>query len=189
MLPSFAPRCGIGARGYAPTPGEPEWQLTLHDPPPAPEAGLVLRWCALRLSSQPLLAGLKHCNRLEQVLARAEWDGDAADEGLLCNQDDHVVCATAANVFVLRDGCWLTPILDRCGVAGVCRGWAIEALDARPARIGRSEVESADAVFLCNAVRGILPVARLEQRAWAPHPATARAQQLLAAAHPAFRPS
>ena len=185
---------GAGGRGYAPAPSaEPEWQLSLHPLPIAPPNGAtVLRWCATRLAQQPLLAGLKHCNRLEQVLARAEWhsagavDRDA-DEGLMLDHDGNVVGATAANVFALRDGRWRTPMLDRCGVAGVCRGWAIPVLDAVEARLSPENVESADAVFLCNAVRGILPVARLGARAWPPsHPRIVQARRLLAAAHPAF---
>jgi 4-amino-4-deoxychorismate lyase len=184
---------GVGGRGYAPaSDADADWQLALHPLPPAEDSsGLVLRWCRLRLAHQPLLAGLKHCNRLEQVLARAEWrEADArergAHEGLLCDQAGHVVCATAANLFVLQGGRWRTPVLDACGVAGICRQWAIDALDAEQARLAPADVESADAVFLCNAVRGILPVARLGGRSWPPHPALARAMRLLAGAHPAF---
>ena len=184
---------GSGARGYAPAPdAEADWQLALHPLNAAAVSdGLVLRWCRLRLAHQPLLAGLKHCNRLEQVLARAEWrEADArervAHEGLLCDQAGHVVSAISANLFVLREGRWRTPVLVVCGVAGICRQWAIDALDAQQAPLAPADVESADAVFLCNAVRGILPVARLGDRSWLPHPAVARAMRLLAGAHPAF---
>lgn len=184
---------GAGGRGYAPSAeGESEWQLSLHPLPdrPSPQ-GLALRWCDTRLASQPLLAGLKHCNRLEQVLARGEWrqpgarDADA-DEGLMCDGDGNVVSAVAANLFALREGRWQTPLVDRCGVAGICRGWALQALDAVETRLARTDLATADAVFLCNAVRGILPVVRLGDLAWAPSAAIVRAQQQLAAAHPAF---
>ncbi|GAB3346047.1 aminodeoxychorismate lyase [Marilutibacter aestuarii] len=188
---------GRGGRGYAPpVPAVPAWQVSVHAlPPPAPPAGLVLRWCRTRLAAQPLLAGLKHCNRLEQVLARAEWDEDGIDpilvqEGLMQGIDGEVVCATAANLFVCRDGQWLTPGVERNGVAGTCRAWAIRALDARVARLQVADVETAESVFLCNAVRGILPVARLEARSWAPGtPSQRRVVDLrarLAAEHPAF---
>ena len=186
---------GDGARGYAPGPRGPcLWQLSRHPlPAAAPPDGLVLRWCALRLASQPALAGIKHCNRLEQVLARAEWDapgaiGSDADEGLMRDADGWVVGATAANVFAFADGRWRTPPVDRCGVAGVCRGWAIEALGALEAPLEPDGVAAADAVFLCNAVRGILPVARLGGHAWPPHAAVAEARRRLGAAHPAFAP-
>ncbi|GHA69896.1 aminodeoxychorismate lyase [Cognatilysobacter bugurensis] len=179
---------GSGGRGYMPpADAEPSWALSRHAlPAAAPTGGLVLRWCTLRLAVQPALASIKHCNRLEQVLARGEWSDPAVHEGLLTDADDHLVCATAANVFVLRDGRWQTPFVDRCGVAGVCRGWAIERLGAAEARLSRADVEQADAVFVCNAVRGILPVAQLGERTWPPHPQVRALRERLADEHPAF---
>ncbi|MCA1715101.1 MAG: aminotransferase class IV, partial [Gammaproteobacteria bacterium] len=109
-----------------------------------------------------------------------------AGEGLLCDTEDSVVSATTANLFVLRDGRWLTPILDRCGVAGVCRAWLLRELDVQQVRLSVEEVETADAVVLTNAVRGILTVARLGARAWSPHPAVEAVRQRLALAHPGF---
>lgn len=179
---------GSGGRGYASSnDAEPVWSLSRHPLPDAPPAdGIVLRWCALRLGIQPALAGIKHCNRLEQVLARAEWSGPDVHEGLLRDVDGRVVCATAANVFVLVAGRWHTPRVDRCGVAGVCRAWAIERLDAVETHLSKVDVERADAVFVCNAVRGILPVARLGDRAWPPHPQVRALRERLAAEHSAF---
>ena len=179
---------GSGGRGYAPPRDVPTvWLLSASALPPAPRAGgLVLRWCDLRLATQPALAGVKHCNRLEQVLARAEWRDAGIDEGLMRDADGHVVCATAANVFVLRDGRWWTPPVDRCGVAGVCRRWAVDALDATECRLTPEDVLSSQALVLCNAARGILPVARLGDHAWSPHPAVGEALRRLADAHPAF---
>ena len=142
--------------------------------------------CAGATYGCPALAGIKHCNRLEHVLARAEWGDPAIHGGLLCSAEGDVICATAANLFVLRDGRWTTPAVDRCGVAGVCRGWAIERLAAVETRFGIDDVETADAVFVCNAVRGILPVARLGGRSWPPHPQVQALRQRLAAEHPAF---
>jgi 4-amino-4-deoxychorismate lyase len=179
---------GSGGRGYAP-PREavPVWALSFHLLPPAPPSeGLALRWCDMRLSVQPALAGIKHCNRLEHVLARTEWDDPTIHEGLLCSTEGDVICATAANLFVLRDGRWITPAVDRCGVAGVARGWAMERLAAVETRLGVDDVETADAVFVCNAVRGILPVARLGVRSLPPHPQVQALRQRLAAEHPAF---
>lgn len=181
---------GGGARGYAPAAdAPPRWLLARHPLPAAPRAeGLRLHWCSVRLAAQPLLAGIKHCNRLEQVLARAECAAAGADEGLVRDADGAVVSATSANLFVLRQGRWQTPPLDRCGVAGTCREHLLAPLDARETRLGPAEVESADVVFLCNAVRGILPVASLGARDWAPHPAVAAARRALAHLHPGFAP-
>lgn len=184
---------GAGGRGYAPGDATvPTWVLSKHAAPPAsPREGLMLRWCETRLALQPALAGLKHCNRLEQVLARAEWSERAAaeeraDEGLMRSTEGDVVCATAANLFTLIGGRWKTPLTDRCGVEGICRGWAMTALAAEESRLSVADVEVADAVFLCNAVRGILPVTRLGARNWSPHPQVAALQHRLGADHPAF---
>jgi 4-amino-4-deoxychorismate lyase len=179
---------GPGARGYGVDPGaQPVW-LAQRSAVPATRESIAVRWCATRLAVQPALAGIKHCNRLEQVLARSEWhrDGAGFDEGLMQDTDGFVVCATAANLFVLRDSVWLTPPVDRCGVRGVCREWLLDASDAREERMERADVEHAEAILLCNAVRGILEVGRLGDQARAPHPRIARLRECLAAAHPAF---
>ncbi len=183
---------GSGGRGYAPTDTSVNWMLSPHPLPITRSRDrLSLRWCATRLAIQPALAGIKHCNRLEQVLARAEWNDPAtadteADEGLMRSSEGDVVCAIAANLFVLRDGRWLTPKIDRCGVEGICRSQLLALLEAHEARLSVADVETADAVFLCNAVRGILGVARLGERTWPSHPAVAQARRLLARIHPGF---
>ena len=178
---------GAGGRGYAPAGGgKPAWSLSVH-PLPAPfPAAITLRWCALRLAVQPALAGIKHCNRLEQVLARAEWSDTSIHEGLVCDLSGRLVSATAANVFLLQGQRWRTPDVGASGVAGVCRGWAIARLEASIEQIEPGEVEQADAVFVCNAVRGILPVARLGAREWSMHPQVAALQRRLAGEHPGF---
>lgn len=183
---------GIGTRGYGPSPSQPTWIVSRHPVPKHVEA-ITLRWCHLRLAEQPALAGIKHCNRLEQVLARAEWlhlppDEMYADDGLMLDSQGHVVGATAGNVFALRNGHWVTPPLDRCGVRGVCREWMLAEPGAAEARLAPSDIRSADAIFVCNAVRGILPVARLGDRTWSPHPQVARLRARLAEANPAFAP-
>ena len=184
---------GAGGRGYAPTPNaEPTWQLSTHPlPTPPRRGGLYLRWCETRLAIQPALAGIKHCNRLEQVLARAEWQAAGAeerdaDDGLMCSMEGDVVSATAANLFVLHGGLWRTPLLDRCGVAGVCRQWLLDNERIEQVRLSVADVETADAIVLTNAVRGILPVARLGTRRWRRHPAVLEWQRRLAQAHPGF---
>lgn len=186
---------GSGGRGYAPAEdATPTWIVSAHPlPPAAAAAGLAVRWCETRLAVQPLLAGMKHCNRLEQVLARAEWNDPSAQdreaiEGLMLSTEGDVVCATAANLFVLSDDRWWTPPIDRCGVAGVCRAWALRELQAAESRMVVTDIEQADAIFLCNAVRGILPVAKLGGREWAPHPWVEAARERLAVAHPGFAP-
>ncbi len=181
---------GAGGRGYAPPETvEPTLALSLHAAPAAHAPPLTLRWCDTRLSIQPALAGLKHLNRLEQVLARAEWRDPAIHEGLMLDADGLLGCATAANVFALRDGRWLTPPVHRRGVAGVARAWLLaNEPSAAQGELTPDDVHSADALFLCNAVRGILPVGQLGDTRWAPHPALAALQRRLGRSEPAFDP-
>ncbi|MFL6592884.1 MAG: aminodeoxychorismate lyase [Luteimonas sp.] len=179
-------RGGVG-RGYAPSePAAPQWMLSRHALPDVASSALSATWCETRLSIQPALAGIKHCNRLEQVLARAECSEADTDEGLMQDTEGTVVSATAANLFVLHDGRWYTPPVDRCGVAGVCRGYLLDVLGATQVRLSVEQVEQAGAVFLSNAVRGILQLARIGTRTWEPNPAIVDASRRLAARHPGF---
>jgi 4-amino-4-deoxychorismate lyase len=179
---------GGGGRGYAP-PAEPSPTVVLsHHAAPAPVTrGLQLRWARTTLAIQPALAGIKHCNRLEQVLARAEPQDAEFDEALMCDGEDRVVCATAANLFALFGSRWLTPSVERCGVAGIARGWILANVPgAAVADLNAAEISRADALVLCNSVRGILPVRRLGMREWPRDDAVAPLRAQLADAQPAF---
>ncbi len=159
---------GVGARGYRPSGEEqPTRVLSLHPPPSPPPRGARVRLCATRLGSNPALAGLKTLNRLESVLARAEWRDLRVWEGLMCDAAGYWVCGTSSNLF-LREGPLLrTPRLDRCGVAGVMRRWIVGeaaklALTVREQRLRLAHFDRAEEMFLSNAVAGVVSVARLE---------------------------
>ncbi len=175
---------GVGGRGYAPPmQSEPTWVLSLHEAP-LPMQAVDAVWCSTTYAEQPALAGIKHCNRLEQVLARREVVAADADEGLMCDAAGNVVSATSANLFVHDGVGWRTPRVDRSGVAGICRDWLLRQVPVRETVLDRDSVERSSAIFLCNAVRGILPVRRLGAREW---PASAEIRTLqcqLADAHP-----
>ncbi|PJK14315.1 aminodeoxychorismate lyase [Lysobacteraceae bacterium NML07-0707] len=177
-----------GGRGYAaPDEGEPLWMLSVH-PLPAPQAPLRLVWCDTQLGLQPQLAGLKHGNRLEQILARREVQQQGADEGLVCDSQGHVISATSANLFILEDGQWHTPALQSAGVAGICREHLLDISDAAIKQLTRDDVKNAEAVFICNALRGIQPVRQLGAQIWPQiHPAIATLQTRLASTHPGLR--
>ena len=178
---------GDGPRGYAPGDAAPRRVLVLAPAPARLQAPLALDWATLALSIQPRLAGLKHLNRLEQVLAAQECSARGLDELLLCDQDGAVASAISANLFVVRAGALLTPLLDRCGVAGTCRAWLLAGhAEARVVRLARTDVEDADELFLCNSVRGILPVGRLGDRVLATGPATRALMRRLASEHPSL---
>lgn len=165
---------GTGARGYrAPEGLEPTRIVTVHPwpawPSAYPERGLVVRWCALRLAEQPLLAGVKHLNRLEQVLASREWSDPAIDEGLLCDQQGWLIGGTRSNVFFVRDATLCTPRLTRCGVEGTVRAVVLDAardlgLEVAEADFRPADLADAQEVFLTNAVLGVAPVRRIGDR-------------------------
>jgi len=179
---------GSGGRGYSPPENpDPRIILSIHPAPEIVGDQITLRWCETRLAQQPLLAGIKHLNRLEQVLARNEWQDTSIFDGLMCDQDGNVVCATAANVFVKLGGQWLTPRIDRAGIAGIARAWVIKQWPhVREARFSRPEAEQAEAVFICNAVRGILGVSRLGESGFSTDGEIGELQSRLAKEQPAF---
>jgi len=178
---------GSGGRGYrAPEAPLPTVIVSSHPAPPAAEP-VTLRWCQTALAIQPLLAGIKHLNRLEQVLARAEWSDPQIADGIMCDTEDRVICATSANIFAHIGGRWLTPGVERCGIAGIARAWVLANVPgAAEADLSSAEISHSDALFLCNAVRGILPVRRLGLREWPEHEAVAKLRRQLADAQPAF---
>lgn len=164
---------GSGQRGYAP-PATPEplrvvsaasataWPADWY------HHGIAMHLCRTRLAIQPALAGLKHLNRLEQVLARREWTDPTVAEGLMLDLEDRVVCATSANVFAVFGEQLRTPPVTRCGVAGTARAeWLARHPDTIVADMSLTDLYAADAVFLTNAVRGIMPVRQLADHVWA----------------------
>jgi 4-amino-4-deoxychorismate lyase len=125
--------------------------------------GIVVHVCETRLARNPTLAGIKHLNRLEQVLACAEWDDPAIAEGLMLATDDRVIGATAANIFLVRHGRLHTPEIRDCGVAGVMRQQVLDLaktleLGVSVGDFGLPELRAADEIFLTNALAGIRPV-------------------------------
>ena len=184
------------ARGYAPPPRAAGERFVLFYPQavdsPLPDSlaraadGIAARLCRQRLSEQPVLAGIKHLNRLEQVLARAEWSDAAVAEGLMLDTAGRLVEGTMSNVFLVRDGRALTPRLHRCGVAGVIREVILRRLSARCVPVEESDLTledlyAADEVFLTNSLIGIWPVQKIECVHKAVGPVTRAFQTALAA--------
>lgn len=174
---------GTGERGYR-SPRRPEpmriviglpWPAL---PPAAWTSGVRVGWCRTRLGRNPTLAGIKHLNRLEQVLARAEWDDERMAESLMMDDRDRAICGTQTNLFALIGGRWTTPVLDQCGVAGVMRRafmtWAAERGDPAIERaLPAADIADATAMLLTNAVIGAWPVSELAGRALAVDPRAA----------------
>ncbi len=180
---------GVGSRGYAPPTGEKSTRILTTSEVPIfdPDlfsSGVVLHICRLKLGYQPLLAGIKHLNRLENVLAAGECQEVGAPEGLLEDEEGFVISGTRSNIFVLRDGTLYTPDLSRCGVAGVQRdrvmAWASENGHAcQIARIRMDEMQAAEEIFLVNSVFGLWPVRELPGYQHTAHPVAWKIQQWL----------
>lgn len=167
---------GDGARGYAiPAQSTPTRIVSASPLPEYPrlfgEQGVRVHLCRIRLAPQPSLAGIKHLNRLENVLARSEWSDPGIVEGLMCDVDDNVISGTMSNLFVFRAGTLFTPQLAHCGVSGVMRDLVIElarehAIPLEITAIGIDELLAAGELFLVNSVIGLWPVAALDRKVW-----------------------
>lgn len=165
---------GVGPRGYRPPRDPSPVRIVSGSDWPARDPacwtrGVRLRWCGTRLGRNPRLAGINHLNRLEQVLARAEWDDEEVAEGLMMDDGGNVIGATQANLFVVAGGRLVTPSLDACGVAGVMRrafcSWAAERGEAvAELAVNAAEIERADGLILTNSLIGAWPVRELDGR-------------------------
>ncbi|OOV95489.1 aminodeoxychorismate lyase [Pseudomonas sp. MF4836] len=177
---------GDSLRGYAADPAAQARRILQGSPPatyPATHAeqGIRLFPCATRLSEQPLLAGLKHLNRLEQVLARSEWRDAEHAEGLMCDTGGRLIEGVFSNLFLVAEGRLLTPDLSRCGVAGVMRAEIVFQAESlgipvEIADIGLDRLRQADEVFVCNSVYGIWPVRACADLSWSVGPLTRKLQ-------------
>jgi 4-amino-4-deoxychorismate lyase len=178
------------ARGYGSAGREKATRITLrytwpHENPTWLQDGVQVRTAALRLGENPALAGLKHCNRLEQVLARNEWSDPGISEALLFSSSGRLVSGTMSNVFIVQGAHLRTPRLDLCGVAGVMRRVVLReagraGIAAEECVSGAEDLATADELFLTNARIGIWPVRALDGRIMSPGPITRRLQQVMA---------
>lgn len=180
-------------RGYAVSGREQATRLAIRYPwlvedPVLQRQGVSVRMAAMRLGENPALAGLKHCNRLEQILARSEPRAAAGAEALMLSRSGNLISGTMTNVFLV-DGPsesprLRTPAIDLCGVAGVMRRVVLReaaraGIEATECALWPADLAAATEVFLTNARLGLWPVARVEERTLTPGPVTRRLQSLL----------
>jgi len=181
---------GSGPRGYMPPATTmPRVIIVTHAragesyaklPAPARLALANIRW-----GCQPALAGIKHLNRLEQVMAAIECKSADADEMLMLDQEGSVISVSAGNLFIIDGDKLNTPRLDHCGVRGTRRRLILEqlapalGLRAGEAALTVEHVESADEVFYCNALVGVRPVSSFAGRSWASHEVSAALHKLM----------
>jgi len=182
---------GDSQRGYAPVADAVPRRILQGGPLPSypvehAEHGVRLFPCQTRLGEQPLLAGLKHLNRLEQVLARAEWQDAEHAEGLMLDMSERVIEGVFSNLFIVSNGLLLTADLKRCGVAGVMRAEILAQAEAlgvpvAVADINVEQLRQADEVFVCNSVYGIWPVRECAAMSWSVGPLTRKLQGIVRA--------
>jgi 4-amino-4-deoxychorismate lyase len=180
---------GVSTRGYAPSaPSEATRILSITQATPYPadyaKQGVRMHVCKVRLGHQFLLAGIKHLNRLENVLAASEWQDKDMPEGLLSDISGNVICGTRSNLFMLHGNILYTPSLSRCGVAGVQRDrvmdWAKQhGVTCNVADFRMEELAVADEIFLVNSVFGLWPVRELAEYRRTLHPMAWKIQEWL----------
>ncbi|MCF6236257.1 MAG: aminodeoxychorismate lyase [Gammaproteobacteria bacterium] len=159
---------GVGGRGYHSPETPSVTRILLHYPWPSFsdsywQEGVHVELCKTGLGSNPVLAGIKHLNRLEQVMASREWCEPEVQEGLMLDQQGNVIEGTRTNLFVVKNNQLITPDLSMCGVEGVMRGAIINiakksGLQVHVAAVSQEVLKKADELFLCNSIIGIWPV-------------------------------
>ena len=162
---------GYATRGYSPA-ANPQLSriLSYSSAPTYPDSysrdGVSVHLCKLRLGHQPRLAGIKHLNRLENVMAAAEWNDDKIAEGIMLDNENYIIEGTRSNLFLVRNGKLYTPDLSRCGVAGLQRDRVIvyarqQRIVCKITELTMDDLVSADEIFLVNSVIGLWPVREL----------------------------
>lgn len=162
---------GEQSRGYKPIKGAPATRiLSLHSWPnysaDSFNNGLNVGLSDVVLSEQLALAKIKHGNRLEQVLAAANLQ-DCYDDAFMLNQAGELISATKGNVFIKCADQWLTPIIDKSGIAGITRDAIIQwfagnNIACKESRINYNTLltdsSSLQNAFICNSILGLAPV-------------------------------
>jgi len=189
ILKLIVTRGSATARGYGPQGDELGRSILLQYPwtaedPSLWEEGIAVRTALGRLGENPALAGLKHLNRLEQVLIRAEWTDPAIREALVFSRSGWLVSGTMSNVFLVRDDQLMTPAITTAGIRGVMRRVVMReaqrgGLTVAEAAVDAAAVASAQEILLTIARIGIWPVRSLDGRPLAVGPVTRRLQERL----------
>lgn len=180
---------GSGGRGYRPSPHSRATRILLlytwpNHPTDFSEYGITLRICRTPLGHNSFLAGMKHLNRLEQVLARSEWDDPMIPEGLMLDSQKQAIAGTMSNLFIVSGGALQTPDLSRCGVAGVMREFILEQISALGIKatvrsLALADVKRAEEIFVCNSLIGLWPVRCLEETRYPLGPLTQQLRDLI----------
>lgn len=155
---------GAGGRGYSRVGVEQPTVIVAVFPYPEhyykwQKEGISLAKAKTQLGLQPMLAGIKHLNRLEQVLVRRELDNANADDLLVCDINNIIIETSCANLFWLSEGKIVTPDLSSAGVAGIIRQRLLQILpNVEQVSVEVNALNDAEEIWLCNSIMGIVPV-------------------------------
>ncbi|MCP4283035.1 MAG: aminodeoxychorismate lyase [Gammaproteobacteria bacterium] len=169
---------GAGGRGYLPPQNQKPTRLVRYSEWPAYPAqflhtGVRARLCDSRLGRNPALAGLKTLNRLEQVLARAEWRDANISEGVMRDVEGNLIEGTMSNLFLINEEQLSTPDLSYSGVAGIMRDLVLEqavqlGLSLSVDKLSLEDLKAADGIFFTNSLIGIWPVREIDGKEYDP---------------------
>jgi len=163
---------GIGGRGYLPHPDMQTTRiLSAHIWPEKQKESLNMGLSEVKYAYQPLLAGIKHGNRLEQVLAAQAIPNDV-DDVIMLDNEDNVVSASKGNIFFKTADTWLTPSIEYCGISGIIREEVVKVMNKHnitllindipltvlETKLSQGNIEEA---FICNSILGITPIETL----------------------------
>lgn len=163
---------GVSGRGYAYAGDDSVTRVTasfkLPDYPQANQTGISAMLCKTPVSVNPMLAGMKHLNRLDNVLARNEWHDSVIAEGFMFDSSGHIIQGTMSNVFCVLGDELYTPLLEQCGVAGIMREQVIKLaseldIPLNIVDISQPNFLQMDGVFVTNSLIGIWPVLELAE--------------------------
>ena len=163
---------GSGGRGYRqPTNPHPTRLLSLFPFPDYSQnfwqQGITVRFCKNQLGLNPSLAGIKHMNRLEQIIARAEWNSTNIQEGLMLDSKENIIEGTMSNLFLVKNNVLYTPVLNQCGIKGIIRNIIISLakknqIPITEKKLCKHDLQTADELFITNSIIGIWPVNQIE---------------------------
>ncbi|ASM49684.1 4-amino-4-deoxychorismate lyase [Pseudoalteromonas espejiana DSM 9414] len=159
---------GEGGRGYAlPTHSNLTILISVLDFPThyssLANTGISVNISPIKLAAQPLLAGLKTLNRLEQVLIKNAMAKQNCDDVIVLDHQNNVIEASAANIFAIANNTVFTPSLEQCGIKGVYLQSLCDKLAVEFKQVSVLELTQASAVFICNSLMGAVAVNRIEQ--------------------------
>ena len=165
---------GVGGRGYNPPRNtKPTRILGIYDWPNYPlknfTKGIQMNICKTRISDQPTLSEIKHLNKLEQIIARLEWQSKAISESIMLDSNNNVIEGTMSNFFGVKENVFYTSTIKFAGIEGIMREVILKLLKKNKKKyiikkITLKEFLKFDEIFMCNSIFGIWPVIKISKK-------------------------